>query len=289
VRLHLKEPDLLVVGVLCTETARTARKIHQCLPTAATLFGEAIAAAFGIAGLLGNDARINLQINCDGPLKGIFAEADAHGRARGYVRNPMVNFVDSPPSAALGREGTLAVLRDLQNGEIYRGAVSLEHFELSRDLERYYRESDQLETLVRLEVAPAAEEQLGRVAALFVQRMPGAEDAAFEKARAALADKPLEAAGPHGPARAFDLTQPIAGLFSSEWELQAEYPLAYHCGCSAERVLRAVTAMGREEVEDMLAREGRAVATCAFCNKTYEVSAEELKRLLERFGAGKAQ
>ncbi|HCF57370.1 MAG TPA: molecular chaperone Hsp33 [Myxococcales bacterium] len=289
VRLHLKEPDLLVVGVLCTETARAARELHRCLPTSAAFFAEALAAGFGIAGLLGDNARINLQLTCDGPLKGLFVDADAQGRTRGYVRNPSVNFLDSAPSAALGRDGALSVLRDLQNGEIYRGAIGLEHLELSRDLERYYRESDQLETLVRVEVTAAAEEPLGRVAALFVQRMPSAEEAAVERVRAALADQPLEAAGPRGPARAFDLTQPVARLFSGDWELHAEYPLVYDCGCSAERVLRAVTAMGRPEIEDMLVREGRAVATCAFCNKTYEVSADELRRLLAKLGAGPAQ
>ena len=288
-RLHLKDPDLLVVGVLCTDSARAAREIHGYLPTSASLLAEGLAAGFGIAGLLGGNARINLQLSCDGPIKGLFVDADAQGRGRGYARNGAVNFVDAPASAALGREGELAVLRDLQDGEVYRGTIALEHLDLTRDLERYYRESEQLETLLQLEVSPEGSDPLGRVGALFVQRMPDAEDEAFAKVRELLASRPLERTGPRGPARAFDLTRPIADLFGGDWDLQAEYPLGYECGCSSDRVLRAVTAMGREELEDMLETEGRAVATCVFCNKVYEVSREELERLLAHFSKAKAQ
>lgn len=281
VRVHLKQPDLLVVGVLCAQTARRAREIHQSMPTSAALLAEALAAGFGVAALLAGQARINLQVSCDGPIKGLFVDADAEGRGRGYVKNNQVNFLTAggpfDASAALGRTGMLSVLRELKANEYYRGSIALEHFDLARDLERYYRESEQIETAISLSVTADGPERLGQVSGLFVQAMPDADPKAVERARSLLLLSPRPSSN---TARAFDLVRPLAEQLGGEIDVLAEGPLSYVCGCSADRVLRAVLAMGRAEIEDMLQKQGKAVATCAFCNRVYEVGSEQLAGIL---------
>lgn len=279
-RVHLKDCDLMVVGVLCTATARRAREIHGCMPTSAGVLAQGLAAGFGVAGLLSGQARINLQVTCDGPVRGLFVDADAQGNGRGYVKNPQVNFLAAggpfDASGALGREGVLSVLRELKAGEFYRGSIALDQFDLARDLERYFRESEQIETSVRLEVSADGPDRLGQVRALFVQAMPEARRGAVDAARALVDRDGLPAA----PERALDLVRPLAGALGSDLDLLAEYPLDYVCGCSAEKVVRAVLAMGREEIGDMLEREGKAVATCAFCHTVYQVGREQLEQML---------
>jgi molecular chaperone Hsp33 len=280
VRVHLKGPDLLVVGVLCAQTAQRARQIHGCMPTSAGLLAEGLAAAFGVAGLLAGQARVNLQVTCDGPVRGLFVDADAQGRGRGYVKNPQVNFLSAggpfEASGALGRSGVLSIIRELMLGEFYRGSVSLEHFDLPRDLERYYLESEQIATAVSLQILPEGPERLARVQGLFIQAMPDARARDVEKARACSQLSTVDA-----PARAFDLVKPLTEAFAGEAEILAEYPLDYVCGCSADKVVRAVLAMGRAEIEDMLAKEGHARATCAFCNTVYTVSGEQLRQMID--------
>jgi len=286
VRVHLKEPDLLVVGVLCAQTAQRARQIHSCMPTSAGLLAEGLAAAFGVAGLLAGQARVNLQLTCDGPVRGLFVDADAQGRARGYVKNPLVNFLAAAgpfdAGGALGRSGVLSIVRELKPGEFYRGSVPLEDFDLERDLERYFRESEQIATAVCLKVEADGPERLARVQGLFIQAMPDADPRDVERARSLVQlSRDLAPA----PARALDLLRPLRDALGDEAEVQAEYPLDYVCGCSADKVMRAVLAMGRAEIEDMLAKEGRAVATCAFCNTVYQVTGEQLKALVEAIDA----
>jgi molecular chaperone Hsp33 len=292
VRLHLKGPNLLAVGVLCTEAARHACRVHRCMPTAAGILSQAMAAGFGIAGLLGGQARINLQVTCDGPLKGLLVDADAAGKGRGYVNNPSVNFLAGAEafegSGALGSTGMLSVLREVKAGDFYRGSIALRHFELARDLERFYRESEQLETLVAMDVglgspgvdggAEAADGLPRRVAAVFVQQMPGAAKGALAQARAALGN-----GFPEGH-RSIELLRPLLARFKEDFDLQAEYPLEFRCACSMEKVLGAVLVLGRAEIEDMLATEGRALATCAFCNSVYEVGREQLQAMLQHVG-----
>jgi molecular chaperone Hsp33 len=64
-------------------------------------------------------------------------------------------------------------------------------------------------------------------------------------------------------------------------EVTSRYPLAWHCPCSKERVVRALLTLGRSELEDMLRKEGKAEVTCHFCETRYEVSGEELRALLQ--------
>lgn len=296
VRLHLKGPNLLAVGVLCTEAARHACRVHRCMPTAAGFLSQGMAAGFGVAGLLGGQARINLQVTCDGPLKGLLIDADAAGKGRGYVNNPSVNTLAGAEafagSGALGGTGMLSVLREVKAGDFFRGSIALEHFELARDLERFYRHSEQLETLVAVDVelGPASADGCSepadglprRAAAVFVQQMPGAAKGALAQARAALGNR-----FPEGN-RSIALLRPLLARFGEDFDLQAEYPLEFRCACSMEKVLSAVLVLGRDEIEDMLATEGRALATCAFCNTVYEVGREQLEAMLQQTGGGSA-
>jgi molecular chaperone Hsp33 len=55
----------------------------------------------------------------------------------------------------------------------------------------------------------------------------------------------------------------------------------FYCQCSRERALLIVSALGSEEVEDMLEKDNGAELICHFCNETYQISAEELVGLRE--------
>ena len=56
--------------------------------------------------------------------------------------------------------------------------------------------------------------------------------------------------------------------------------LDFRCGCSRERVHRALLALGRTELEDLLATEGQAEATCEFCTTRSVIRADELRTLI---------
>jgi molecular chaperone Hsp33 len=53
----------------------------------------------------------------------------------------------------------------------------------------------------------------------------------------------------------------------------------FHCQCSRERALLIISALGREEVEDMIEKDGGAELICHFCNEHYQLSADELGEL----------
>ena len=62
-----------------------------------------------------------------------------------------------------------------------------------------------------------------------------------------------------------------------------ETPVRFHCGCSQDRVERALKLLGREELTQL--SEGSpsepTALVCEFCRTGYQVSAERLRILLD--------
>src|SRR5512140_2190085 len=126
-----------------------ARMLHGLYPTSAHLFAQALAAGALLGALQKDRGRINLQLECDGPVRGLLVDADAAGNVRGYVRAPLVHFPGDPGSgahAALGGSGFLSVLREDGRGQPYRSAVELAAFDLPEDPRRWFATSEQVVT-----------------------------------------------------------------------------------------------------------------------------------------------
>lgn len=282
----LKALDLRVLVVTCTAAARTIAGKHGAAPAAAGVLGQGVAAGLLLAGLSKHAARLNLQLECDGPLRGMFVDADTDGNVRGYVKNSAVDVQVASEAfrfrPALGNSGFLSVLRDLGNGEYYRSSVALEAMELGRDVERYLEQSDQVESVLRLEVQEADGQVLGRVAGLLLQPLPGGDRSALERFREQLG------AG-HGFARAVQESgdggarQLLQRLFvGEELEPTVRSPVKFACRCSRERVLNALGALGKKDLGEMLQQDGKASVTCDFCSTHYEVDGDALRQLVDR-------
>jgi molecular chaperone Hsp33 len=54
----------------------------------------------------------------------------------------------------------------------------------------------------------------------------------------------------------------------------------FHCQCSRERALFIISALGRDEIQDMLVKDKGAELRCHFCNEVYQISDAELAEML---------
>jgi molecular chaperone Hsp33 len=274
------------------DTARMARVLHGLYPTSARLFAKALAGGALLGALQKDKGRVNLQLECDGPLGGLFVDADAEGNVRGYVRHAGVSFAGDPERgerAALGGAGFLSVLREMGGGgggQFYRSAVQLEALDLAGDLRRWFAASEQVETALELAIAPRGDEPLGDVVGLLVQRLPDGDAAAVEAARRRIGDGAVRRAAEAGLG-AQELLREVVG---EGFDLLADVEVAYRCGCSQERARVAVSALGAQGVAEVIAEQHEAVITCEFCRTRYVVPEAELedirRRLLDQQASG---
>jgi molecular chaperone Hsp33 len=277
------------------DTARMVRVLHGLTPTTARLFAELLAGG-ALVGALQKEARgrVNLQLEGDGPVRGLFVDADPDGNVRGYVRAPGVDLPGEPAAAAraaLGRSGYLSVIRDLGEGRFYRSAVALGGDDVAGVLRRWFAVSEQVETALDLCVVPRAEEPLGDVVGLLVQRLPDGDAAAVAALRQALAEGALAralAGGAGAPGHGGAAQDVLAAVAGPGFELLADQEVAYRCGCSLARARAAVSALGADGVAEVLASEGRAEVSCEFCHAHYVLDREALQALLARLREGGA-
>ena len=275
-------PDLglRVVFARVGETARSSRALHGLAPTSAYLFAQALAAAalFGAAQRAG---RANLQVVCDGPLRGLVVDAEPTGSLRGYVRGRGVHFAGDPARAAraaLGGTGYLAVRLDPGDGTHERSMLELRALSLPEDLRRWFATSQLVAAAADVAVVPRGDEPLGDVAAILVQQVDDEEDAAIRGARARVAEGMLARALCAGASAG----EVIAAVAGPGFELHADVEVAYRCGCSPSRARVAASALGREGIADLLRKEGRATITCEFCRRAYVIESAELAEIARR-------
>ncbi len=274
------------LAVVATDLVADACRRHETLPTATAALGRALTGAILLAALLKRDERLSLEFSGDGPLGGVLVDATPDGDARGFVRRPRTHL---PPRAgkldvggALGR-GVLCVMRvPLAGGSLYRSIVPLASGEIGADLAQYLASSEQSPSAVALGVFVEGAGSVGAAGGYLIQAMPGASPRLLD----ALAER-VETSPPPS-----DLVR--RGLSASDMLVQLlgdagggrveESAVQFRCRCSEERAVAAITAMGRDELRDVLAGDRRAEVVCEFCAARYVVGEERLRALLDAAG-----
>ncbi len=56
--------------------------------------------------------------------------------------------------------------------------------------------------------------------------------------------------------------------------------LFFRCGCSRDKVERAILSLGADELKRLITEQGEAAVTCEFCKQQYRFERSELESLL---------
>lgn len=285
VRVLIEDAPVKAMAISGKNLVERARAIHDTWPVATAALGRALLAA----SLLGNQLKdeagsVTLRINGGGPLGSIIAVSDCGGNVRGYVQNGAVDLPRKSRAkldvgAAVGTGGELTIIRDMGLKEPYVGSVPLVSGEIAEDLAAYYAQSEQVPTACALGVLVAPDQTVSAAGGYLIQLLPGADESVIEKIEAGVQRVgPVSAPLSQGVS-AEELLLRVLSDFSVK--VLEHDPVEYRCGCSRERVSRALLSMGRAELEAMIEEQGGAQLTCQFCDAIYEFSREDLKKLLE--------
>lgn len=284
VRVLAKGAPVKASAITAKVLVERARQIHRTLPVATAALGRSLMAC----SLLGNQLKeeegsVTLRIKGGGPLGTVTAVSDSGGNVRGYVQNPEVDLPLKGPAkldvgSAVGREGTLTIIKDLRMKEPYVGTVPLVSGEIAEDVTAYLAESEQIPSACALGVLVDTDQSVLCAGGYLIQLLPGADDAVISAV-----ERGVAAVGPvtealRGGMTALELLRQVLKDF--ELEILAEEPVEYRCYCSRDRVTAALVSMGREELAGLIEEQGRAELTCQFCDKVYDYSREELTALL---------
>lgn len=285
IRGNEKNGKIRFFAAMTTSLVNDAHNIHITTPVVSAAFGRTLTAAAMMGTMLkGDNETLSIQLKGDGPLEGVVAVGNSKGEVRGYVLNNAVDLPLKPNGkldvgGAIGR-GYLTVVRDLKMREPYVGRVELQSGEVADDLTYYFASSEQIPSVVALGVLVDRDYSIRAAGGYIIQLMPDAEEADIAKIEDNIKDIPsvtnmLESG--------LD-PESIIGRVLDGFELQVTERMtpAYRCNCNENSIKRALISVGTEELKDILAKEGAAELTCYYCNKTYKISGEEIREILEK-------
>ena len=286
----ISSDGLVQAMAICSrDLTERARQIHKTLPVATAALGRTLAgtAMMGNA-LKGQGASLTLQIKGGGPLGTILAVADTDGNVRGYVTNPQVDIPLREDGklnvgAAVGAEGTMTVIKDLNMRDPYVGTVDLLGGEIAEDIAGYFVESEQIPTACGLGVLIDRDQSVRAAGGYLIQLMPGyTEDTVVMVEGGIMAAGNVSAILDKDPDPEHMLREVMSDF---DLKILESSEVEYRCYCSRERVERALISLGADELESIVREQGGCQMSCQFCDTVYDFSAEELKALIEEIRA----
>jgi molecular chaperone Hsp33 len=175
--------------------------------------------------------------------------------------------------------------------------------EIAEDFAYYLNRSEQINSAVSLGVLMMIDPATGdsnnlslgrnaefaldrlRVAAaggFIIQMMPSADEGLIADLEGAVSKAPSSTEMISAGLSPIEMLKTVLG--DHEVVVLEEQEPRFYCPCSRERALLIISALGRNEVADMLARDNGAELVCHFCNEAYQITSDELADILASTG-----
>ncbi len=256
---------------------------HNTSPVISALLGRSLTAGAIMGAMLKDETDlINIKIKGDGEAKGVFVMAN-NKTVKGYPLNP---FVDIPLNkygkldvkGAIGK-GKLTIIKDLGLKQPYVGEVPLISGEIAEDFTYYFAKSEQVPSSVSLGVLVDRDYSIKRAGGFIIQLMPGVNESTITNLEQKLKNiKPFTTMQEEGSS-----LQDILNILFNDLNLKIldKTNIFFKCNCSKERVIKALIAIGKKELENIIKEDKKAMLNCHFCNESYFFSEDELIEILK--------
>ncbi|NLW22680.1 MAG: Hsp33 family molecular chaperone HslO [Tissierellia bacterium] len=267
-----------------TNLVEEARRIHGTSPTATAALGRALTAAAMLGMTMKGDRDIlTFRLKGDGPIGNIVTVANSKGQVKGYVDNPLADLPSRPDGkldvgGIVGKNGQLAIIRDLGLKEPYIGYSNLVSGEIAEDLVHYFYLSEQQPSAINLGVLVDKDISVKAAGGYMLQLLPNVDDKDIDRIEEIINKaKPISTLIDEGLSPE-EIMEELFGEFEME-VLEKSY-IEYRCDCERDKIEEVLVSLGEGEIRDIIEEDGQAEVVCHFCNTKYKFSKEDLLKLI---------
>ncbi|MBS9778206.1 MAG: Hsp33 family molecular chaperone HslO [Gammaproteobacteria bacterium] len=233
------------------------------------LLGQTTAATLLMSSHIKFDGRLNVQVQSNGDLSLLIVQSDNKQNFRSFAKYKGLLGGDLTKVA---KDGILIISIETRVGdEPYQGLVSLDSDSVAENIELYFNQSEQLQTILVLR----ADGQ--QVAGLLLQALPdtSAEKDDWERLRHVAETLNLE------ELKTIDSETLIGRVFAEDDVVAypAE-PAKFDCTCSDERTLAMLSSLSIEELTEIAESEETIDVSCDFCGKQYAHDSDTVSALV---------
>lgn len=277
------------ISVVCANTTQLvekARNTHDLSPVVTAAFGRMLT----ITTIMGTEMKstknkLTVQIKGNGPIEMMVATTNNFPKVKGYVVNPQIDlplneFGKLDVSNVVGYEGYINVIKDIGLKDPYIGISPLTSGEIADDFANYFVNSEQRNSAVALGVL-VDKNGVKSAGGYLINPMPDATEEEISKVEQAIFQ-----AGAMSKMLDEQLTlEEIAKKITGDENIQVleeNITPIYQCDCSKENMAKALVAIGKEELENIIEQDEKAELVCHFCNKKYQFSKQELEEIIKK-------
>ncbi len=266
---------------------------HGDPPEVSTLLAEAMVAAVALANGLKYDGIFTLQVQSAGPVHTLVTDVTSTGELRAWAKfdpDKLAAETAKPRPAGsapqyLGSSGHLGFTVDQgSDTERYQGIVELTGETLADSIHNYFRQSEQIESALKIAVGAPRNGGPWTAGAVLIQRMPEDGGRIIDREEAEDAWRTaVILLGSLKDSELLDLSLTPAQLVKRLYttvglRLLDRRPVVAKCRCSRERSARILASFPVEEVRSY-AQDGIVHMVCEFCRTDYAFSENELLAL----------
>lgn len=281
VRGIVSSKNCRVFACQTTELLEVARQKHGLWPTASAALGRMMSATLMLAAMNKNHEKMTVTINGNGPIGTMIATTNSDGKIKAFVANPEVHYTYNETGklavgVAVGREGTLQVIKDMGLKEPFVGTVPLQSGEIGDDFSYYFMVSEQTPSVVSVGVLVNDTNEILSSGGFIIQLLPEATEEDIVYIEDKMKDFPPVSSLIHDGKSPED----ILSMLFDDVEILDKQDLSFECDCSKEQMKSALMTVGKTEIQSMIDEDHGCEMTCHFCNSRYQFSEDELKDLL---------
>ena len=267
-----------------TDMVNDAVRIHKLSPVAAAALGRTMTVCtFMSSNLKSVGDKLSVTVAGDGPGGKITVCGNGNLDMRGYIDNPQVNLPlrrdgKLDVGGCVGKNGRITVIRSMGLKDPYSGSSALVSGEIAEDFTAYYALSEQQPTAMALGVRIGVDYKCTGAGGVIIQAMPGASEENLIKAEKITGSLKnisslIESMGAEGV-----LDKYFKDFLSGELSV---YHPAYRCLCNKDYIEKLLVSLGKEEIEDILDKEGKIEVSCQFCDKVYSFDRKSAEKLFD--------
>ena len=267
-----------------TEMVNDAIKIHKLSPVAAAALGRTLTVCtFMSSNLKSKEDKLSVTVAGDGPGGKITVCGNGNLDMRGYIDNPNVNLPlrsdgKLDVGGCVGKNGRITVIRSMGLKDPYSGSSALVSGEIAEDFTAYYALSEQQPTAIALGVRIGVDYKCVGAGGVIIQALPGADEENLIKAEKIIGSLKnisslIEDMGAEGV-----IDKYFGEVLYGEKNV---YTPAYRCLCNKDYIEKLLISLGKEEIDDILDKEGKIEVSCQFCDKVYSFGKEDAEKLFK--------
>lgn len=233
------------------------------------VLGELMASTSLLTATLKFSGDISVQLQGDGPVSLAVINGNNLQQLRGVSRWNGDISDDATLKQMFGK-GYMVITLTPDDGERYQGVVALDKETLAECLEDYFEQSEQLPTKIKL-FADAKQ-----AAGIFLQVLPtnGNHNEEFDHLSVLTETVKQE--------ELFTLpAEEVLHRLYHEEEVRLFDPVAitFKCTCSKERSAQAIRTVSKNEVDAIIAEQGKVEMGCEYCNSKYTFDAIDVEAI----------